>query len=175
MKVLFYLSALIYAVTGYVGALNPMYVETESVDRCLGRLLPLLIGCAVVIAAGYFVWFRKVFPKGYEKQRIAGKIAIPIIFACLSLAFNVGFIKLYNRSFGIQTPVLIKGHIIEKTIKKERKRRKSYLVTIYDSGKTVNYKIEVKRTAFDQLENVGTSFKKEFIIGSLGMIYRKDI
>ena len=175
MRVVFVLSIIVYATLGIAGLFEPMYVDVNSNDWFLRKLLPIAIAIAVVVTALYFFWFSKVFSKEYKKQRVLAGIGFYIIFVCISLSFNVGFCKLYNRTVGSQKPVYVKGLIHQRVINKGSKGRESFFITVTDTIGNATWYLRVKKKAFEESGNEGASFDKQFMIGSLGIIYRKDL
>jgi hypothetical protein len=175
MKVVFVLSVAVYATLGIAGLCEPMYVDVNSNDWFLSKLLRVAFVIAIVVTALYFLWFSKAFPKEYKRQKILAGVGLYIVFVCISLSFNVGACKLYNRTLGSQKTLHVKGLIDQKLIEKKSKGRKSFFIIVTDTTSSAIWTLRVKQKAFEESGNEGALFNKEFMIGSLGIIYRKDL
>lgn len=86
--------------------------------------------------------------------------------------FNKGVIKFINFSFGEQRKIVIQGRIQWKYIE-DRKGVDHYFIRVTDAITNVTYKFKVDEGAYMNNELDGF-INKEFTIGSLGIVYRKN-
>ena len=173
MKKIIYLSAtLSYAALGIFGSVANAYLETGAFKKLMAAcgLWMLLTAAITGFLAAYF--FPKVFLKGYGMQRKAGKILVLVILIALSFALTVGVFKFINSHVGKQTLIELEGRITNKWVEKGNKGARSYFLKLRDNATGESFEFKVKRKVYEQLGYMGSSVKKDFYRGSLGIVYR---
>lgn len=171
-QVLFILALIAYLIIGLVGLATHAYVDTASLNGAVSRLMVPLILFSLVIAAAFFYGFIKAFPKGFERQKTIGKIAIPIVFALLSFAINRGFVMIWNTSLGKQQTFYISGRVTDKWWERSR-RSKRYYIAVQDTVTGKYYEFKTRKSIYDNFESY-SEFSLKFTTGSLGIIYREE-
>lgn len=117
-KILFILVVLVYGFLGFVARLTTPFIELTSLENITNSFLGYLILVSVLISAIFFIWFKRVFPKGYEKQTSLGLIAIFIAFSCVSFAVNRGWLfnlNTWSPRFVNSAQFVVKDKYFEKT------------------------------------------------------------
>ncbi|MEO6612858.1 MAG: hypothetical protein ABIT05_10255 [Chitinophagaceae bacterium] len=171
-KILYLTFTLSYAVIGLVGATGNAYMETKANQKLMSSygLWLLLVAALTGILTAYF--FPKVFPKGFAIQRKAGKILIIVVLVALFFPLTIGVFKFVNAHAGKQELFTIDGRITNKWIKAGAKRTKIYYLKLRDNASGGDFEFKVKRKVYEELGFMGSSFKKDFYRGSLGIVYR---
>lgn len=162
---------LLYAVIGIIGMVGGQYVELGANNKLIRTQWPLMLLITLVVGAAISYFFTKVFPKGYSVQKKAGKIAIPVIFFALAFIMTIGVLRVINTNFPGQERISIDGFITRKWSKKAKKSSE-YFIAVRDLTANKLYEFRVKRKTYERIGFGGSSFKKEFYKGPLGIIYR---
>lgn len=174
MKKLRFISAIVlYGGIGILGLMANAYTEEVSLSGTAERNLAFLVIAAIVIGGIAFYFFRKIFPKGYAKQNQFAKILILIVFIILSFALNRAWLQVIN-VMGKQQTLRIDGYIYAKRIEHSGKTD-FYYVILVDSVTEKKYDFRVKESVFNLIGKHGDRISKEFVIGSLGIIYRSKL
>ncbi len=171
MKKVWFLAALfLYSCIGILGLMGSAYTEVESLSKSINGKIFFLIILSVLLGISFFYFFTKVFPKGYMKQIKFVKVLLPVIFIAISFGLNRGWVKMLN-TIGYQKKLVIAGTIRGKKIERSGKTNFYYL-RISDDLSGREYKFQVWKSVFQEVGNEGNNFNKEFLLGSLGIIYR---
>jgi hypothetical protein len=171
-KLIFLTGVILYVTAGFTGLFFNGYTEEESKSRFLSSYIVLLVIAAVLIGGMVFYFFRKVFPNGYKRQNLLGKIAIPLVFCLFAFGLNRGICFVINASFGKQQKFWVQGYVMSKYYEKSSKGSKSYYIVLSDTGRNKSYTFRVSRDTYTLSADEGGQISKEFTIGSLGIIYR---
>ena len=175
MKKIIYLALTLgYAVFGIYGATGNAYMETGANHKLMDSyaLWISLTAAVTGILTAYF--FPKVFTKEFTIQRKAGKVLIIVVLVALFFPLTIGVFKFANSHLGKRELFTIDGRITNKWIQRGAKRTRIYYATVKDDASGDYYEFKVKRKAYDELGFMGSSFKKDFYRGSLGIIYRRS-
>lgn len=171
---LFISAAIAYVVTGLVGTKTYAYVDTESLDGTIGRLMVPLILFSVLVAAAFFYGFIKAFPGGFARQKKIGRIAIPIAIALVSFAINRGLVMICNSSLGKQETFDISGRVTDRWSERDSRRSRSYYVVVDDTVSRKQYRFRTGKYVYDNFDSY-SEFSRKFTTGSLGIIYREEL
>lgn len=173
IKAIYILSIIVYCAVGFCGDFLNAYVEQTSKDKAMSKYLWQMIVVSLAIGITIFVLFKKAFPRGYEKQNSLSITLIFILFMILPYPFIRGYALLINE-VSTKKSVTINGNVKEKYIKESSKGWRTYFVVVENEQKTWEYEFEVKRSVYDRTPDSAVSFNKEFTMGALGIVYRKD-
>jgi hypothetical protein len=174
MKILFFLSIAVYAGLMVLGGTDAHYRDEGTANMVFNKALIYLIILSVLIGGGFFFWFQSVFPRWHQKQNAIGRIGIPLVFVLLSFAFNRWIMLLYNNYGGNQETIYLSGPVVEKYYEKRRRGRTYYLI-IQNNRDQKQYQLRLTRKAYEFLGDSITYFDKEFKVGALGVIYRREL
>lgn len=180
MKILFFVAVAVYAGLMLLGLQGTNYRDTETSDIVFQKALIYLIILSILIGGGFVFWVKSVFPRWYQKQNTMGRIMLPLMFVIFSFAFNRSIMMLYNNYGGGQTVLHLSGPVIEKYVIKEkyviqeRGSRSHYLVIINNRDKK-QYRLRLTEKAYRSFGTLTEYFDKEFKVGALGIIYRRDL
>lgn len=99
MRALFILCILIYALVGFSARIVTSFIDLKTFEEANAKYLSPLIIISLVIGSIYFIWFKKIFPKGYQQQSSIGLVAILLCFSAVSFAINRGLLFTLNTWF----------------------------------------------------------------------------
>jgi hypothetical protein len=171
-KLIFLIGVVLYVTAGFTGIFFNGYTEVESKSRFVSNNVVLLVIVAILTGGLFFYFFRKVFPNGYKKQNILGKIGIPLLFCIVAFAMNRGTCFIINTSFGKQRKFEVHGYVVSKYIRRGSKGGRFHYIILSDTVSNKSYTFIVTRNTYNLSGNEGDRVSKEFTIGSLGIIYR---
>lgn len=175
IKVVFIIVVAIYCLTGITGFVQYDYVEQHTLENYFNTVF-ILLGIISVISGGLLFFFlTRIFKSWYDQINLFGKIMLPIVIVMFSYGFNKGCARLYNTDFGKQERFLISGKVLLKYFKRGSKRSKYYYWTVKDTVNNRIYEFKVSSAAYPFAPDINAVFQKEFVTGSLGIIYRKGL
>ena len=174
MKLIFFLSIALYLTLAIFGAVDRDYIDVQKKKQFFDSILIYLILVSVIIGGAYFIWFTRVFPKGFTNQSMIGKILLAVAFIVLSFALNRGALVTCNTFDGGRETVMIQGIVLDKYLTKHR-RSTSYYLVIADTLNRERIKLAVSKRVYNSGIELNQSFTKEFRVGLLGIIYRNKI
>jgi len=173
MKILFFVAVAVYAGLMILGLWDANYRDTETSDILFQKALIYLIILSILIGGGFFFWLRAVFPRWYQKQNTMGRVLLPVLFVIYSFAFNRSIMMLYNNYGAGQRVFHLKGPVVEKS--KLKRRRGGRFLVVINSRDNKRYKLRLTKKAYQFLGNFPEYFDKEFKVGALGVIYRREL
>lgn len=173
MKVLFFVVIGLYFIITLIGTWHWDYLDVGTRDGFYADNRGLLILIALVTGTALFLWFKALFPKGWRKQKLMGKMLIPVMFTLLSFALNRQLVLAINNNTGRQEDTMIQGQLTKMYTEKMR-RGYDYYVVVTDTVTFAQYKLRLSKEAYNALRYTNY-FRKNFKTGSLGIIYRKEI
>ncbi|WP_276501477.1 hypothetical protein [Terrimonas pollutisoli] len=171
-RLIFLVIVLLYVAGAILGLMGNAYTEVNTLQKSIANQMVFLIGTSVLIGIACFYGFKMAFPKGYANQNGIAKTLILILFLILSFAFNRGWVQTIN-TVGQKERLIIDGVILSKETEKSGKTRFYYLeVGDKQSGK--RYRFRVWESVFNSIGNTGDKLYQEFLIGTMGIIYKAD-
>lgn len=174
IRAIYILAAITYLVLSVVGRTYYEYVEVTGLDRAQKKYIGHLIAATLVAAAVFYWVFAKLWPVSFRKLNTAWRtrIVIPLLLIAVSFYWNEGVFRLINVS--TSEPVIIDGVIKEKYYTGNYKKRRRYFLEIREMATDYVYVLRLRRRTYESIPDSAVFFKKEFKIGSLGIMYRKD-
>jgi hypothetical protein len=172
MKAWFFIALGFYVLFAIIGARDAAYLDVETERNVFHGRLVLLILIALVTGLVFFFWFLRIFPKGWAQQKRIGKIFLPLIFPFLAFILGKQVMIFVNNYIGSQKAVSITGRVAGKYTEK-RRRGYDYFLLVMDTVRVKEHMLKVSAEAYEATLN--GHFNKQFKIGSLGIIYRRNI
>jgi hypothetical protein len=173
LKIIYILSILAFCSVGLYGDLHNAYVEQASKDIVMSKYIWIIILVSIAIGIVAFIFFKKAFPVGYEKQGTGGLTLILFVFMILAFPFNRGHTILINETY-TEKSVTISGNIKKKYLTKGSKGWKTYFLVVESKNRTIEYKFEVSKYVYNHTPDSAIEFNKKFEVGALGIVYRND-
>lgn len=170
-KVIYISSAVLLGLFSIFRYLSFFVIDDTTAHAAQQKYLPYLISIAIALCSIYFYFFTKIFPNGWKKQNLAGKIAIPIIFACLSLAVAIQVFFALNLLLPPNKKEKLKGRIAGMSIEETGRRRTNfYKITVVVKAKEEPISFSVSKKAYMQY-SVGDSINQELYTSPFGVKY----
>lgn len=174
MRIVFVAAVILYILLMVWGLTDAHYIDTYSSNAMLEKLFVNLVIISIITGLAFFFWFDYLFPEWRENQTILARVIIAVGFVVLSGTFNRWIFLLYNNYAGAQNAVVISGTVTSK-YKAKKKNTASFYLVVWDSREDMERRLKLSRKAFNAFDDSEKQFNKEFKIGALGVIYRRDL
>jgi hypothetical protein len=176
-----YLLAVIgYFIIALAGNKYYSYVDVDTLNLAEKKYMGQMVFASILIGVGFCVACAKLWPVAYSytKYSFARFFMLPLGFVCLSYFWNTGVFRLIN--VPAKREMHVKGEVVRKffesygnTSLRRRKKRGLY-VEIEDTATRYVYLFKCRENAYNSVPDIGGHIDKTFIVGRLGIIYRKD-
>lgn len=160
-----------YLTIAVVGLTENDYVDVNTYDKMMWGNWVIMIGLALFVGSLFCVLLILIFGKK-QNQKYGGLVGLAFMIGFLAFFTNRGLIMFYNTHFGKQEKLELIGTIGGVWIENGSKGGTSYYLSINDTNLNKEYRFKIHRDIYEILRP-NSSFKEEFRIGSLGIIYRK--
>ncbi|MEP7375192.1 MAG: hypothetical protein ABI675_17465 [Chitinophagaceae bacterium] len=171
-KGIFFISFVILYVSLCVWGFTAIfYVEVKSLDAAVDRFLLLRILISIVTGPGLYLSGMWLFAPRYLVKWKGPFLGSLLIFL-LSFLLSKGILQWYNAHIAIQNEFSISGDVTAKEIEKNSKGGRSYRIIVYDPSLRKHFYFKVKEEVYGYFQ-IRSPFKKQFRMGSLGVIYRR--
>ena len=146
-------------------------IDIDSKTRVWKRGILIILPIALLMAAGYIIFFRKTFPKAWALQKKRGQIGIGIII----LVFSIGITIAGTITLDVMLPYKKKeqlgGVVVTKYVKKNN-RSKQYMLRILFLHAGGSREFMVRRKVYDRFEP-GDDINSVFYTGPFGAVYTR--
>jgi hypothetical protein len=155
----------IFTSTGIWGSFSVKFIEDYE---ALGMTTKWFLMPALLIG-GYYAYYSMIKhgPKQAQWKKVLGLFALTMFFTLMILRSIQGYLILWNCNFGKQSKVSINGVVTKLDYPRKKKLLNRYSIVVHLNNKSENIELVVPTNIY----NVGQSFQKEMIKGSLGLIY----
>jgi hypothetical protein len=168
-RVLFYLSLLVCLWLVVGRELTSVAIDMESKTNTTKRGILIIIPVSLLLAAGYIIFFRKTFPKGWAAQKKRGQIGIGIIILVLVFGVTIAGTITLDVTLPHSKKELRDGIVVSKYTRKSNKS-KEYIVRILFLHAGGSRDFLVSRNFYDRYDS-GDHFSNWFYTGPFGTIY----
>jgi hypothetical protein len=172
-KAVFFISILLLFTIAMWRYIGNYYLDKESSQLSFTNHLPFLLPGAIILGIVYLMFFMKIFPKGWQKQTIAGQFCIVVAFLILAFAvMRQGSISL-NFILPPKSKEMFKGVVVDRRFEREGKGTKFYYVRIQNENNSHILEFGIPRKIFRK-SNVGDTIEKHFITGVFNIKYMNE-
>lgn len=170
-KILFYLSLVVVLCLVIGTDFMNLGIDIEAKARVWHRGVFILIPIALLLAAGYIIFFRKTFPLAWSRQTKRGQIGIGIII----LIFCIGITFAGTITLDVILPYKKKeqlgGFVVTKYLKKNN-RSTQYMLRVLFLHAGGSREFEVRQRVYDKF-NPGDNINSWFYTGPFGTVYMR--
>jgi hypothetical protein len=178
--VIYLLAVAFYFSIALAGNKYYSYVDVDTLELAENKYMGQMVMASIMIGIGFCIWCAKLWPKVYNdiKWSVVRYMLMPLAFIGLSYWWNTGVFRLINAP--AKKEMIIKGAVARKfyegydNISLRRSRKRKYYVEIDDTATRYVYLFKCRKRAYESIPDIGGYINKKFVVGSLGIIYRKD-
>jgi hypothetical protein len=175
MYIVILLIYLALAVGGMADFFSNAWLDGDTWTGFVKKHLAICLLLAGITGMLGFMSFKKIFAAWYEKKR--KRYGFDYYFPALTVLFmfvvNTGIIIAINSVFGYDKKIEVHGIIANTSTTYEGRNGMLYYVTIDDTVTHKRYWMRVKKNVFLQSKQNNT-INKEFYLGKLGIMYRRE-
>lgn len=173
MKKVFFFLLIIYLVPAIAGNVEWQYFEKNKATEYLYKYWYFILLSAVLVFATFFLLAKKSFEILVDaRYKNFFSIAF-IVFFTIVLIVNSSYIIFINNNTGSQKKLTINGTVTKKYKNFKRKKEDNRSIEITEAITGKKYLFRVRTSAYLSLKE-GEPFSKEFQIGSLGILFRRE-
>lgn len=177
-KIIYITILLLYltlAVAGMANFFSNAWLEGDSWIGFVRKNLAICLLLAGIIGMLVFMSFKNIFPELYEKKRkrYGLNYYLPGLTVLFMFVINTGIMIAFNSLFGYEKKIDVHGIVANTSTKYEGRNGMIYYVTIDDTVTHKRYWMRVKKKVFLQSKQ-NTTINKEFFLGRLGILYRRE-
>jgi len=172
---------LIYILLGIVGLVvfyQNSYIDNYGWKAYMENYLVIGIVLSAIVGFTVFFLFKKLFPEKYAQRR--NKVGwvydyiFPILMAMFAFILNSAIPLPFNALLGYDKKIEVHGVIMNNIINHQGNRGgTTYFLSISDTVTNEHYYFRVKKNVSLKYQPHDT-INKEFYLGKLGIIYRKE-
>jgi hypothetical protein len=180
IRVVYILAVAFYFMIALAGNKYYSYVDVDTLALAKRKYEVQMITASVIIGLGFYIGCAKLWQDAYSKINwsVVRFVLMPLAFIALSYWWNTGIFRLINAS--ATREMLIRGVIVRKFYEGDnnfsfrRNTRRKYYVEIEDTATRYVYLFKCRKQAYNSIPDTARYIGKTFIVGRLGIIYRKD-
>lgn len=173
MKKIFFLLIIAYLVPVVVGNRGWQYFQERMATEYLYKYWYVLLISILLVFSLFYLVATKAFSVISDPRYKRFFLFAAIAFLFFVFIGNSGYVKFINNYIGQGEKVTINGTITNKykNVRRKKEDRRSIEITEAVTGK--KYVFRVRSSAYLSL-NEGDSFSREFVKGSLGILFRTE-
>jgi hypothetical protein len=173
MKKVFFFLFIIYLVPAITGNMEWQYFEKTKATEYLYKHWYFILLSAVLVFVLFFLLAKRSFKILGDAQYKKFFSFAYIVFFAVVLIVNSSYISFINNNTGSQKKLTISGTVTKKYKNFKRKKEDSRSIEITEALTGKKYLFRVRTSAYLSLKE-GEPFSKEFQIGSLGILFRRE-
>jgi len=151
------------------GAMVPIFLFETEVNEPF-KLAFTYLSLPILIVS--FALSKLLLPVWHDKVGPLKANGFTLLVALLLILFSGCYVIAANALVGKQTPIKLEGKITNKTETKGSRRGGGFQLTIHDF-KSINEITVVTTEKEYNNTNIGDSYSKNWVVGSLGLIYKR--
>lgn len=177
--VIYFLAIAVYFIIALAGRKYYSYVDVDTLEFAKKKYSVQMVMASVFIGVGFCIWCAKLWPIDFNniKWTAVRYFFLPLVFCGFSYWWNTGILRWINAP--AKREMIIRGEVVRKFYDGYdngglRRERRTYYVEIEDTATRYVYLFKCKKRAYQSIPGAGGYINKKFVVGSLGIIYRKD-
>lgn len=170
-KVLFYLLVL-FALWLVIGTqLLDIAIDIDSKMRVWKKGIWIIIPAALLVAAGFIIFYRKTFPKDWATRHKRSQVGIGIVILVLCIGVTIAGTITMDVTLPYKKKEQLGGVVVSKYFKKSN-RSKEYFLRILFLHAGGSREFLVRRSVYEKM-NPGDNINSLFYTGPFGTVYTR--